>query len=423
MTSPVLVISNPASGDRTGPQFLATHVLPLLDAHTIKYTIKETDAPQHAGELAAHFLASLGSDDGPVTIIIGGGDGTLHEVVNAPLRPEEGGTLPTGGVRLVILPLGTANALYSSFFPPSTSLSQDVEKLLSAVPEDVKPKLLSLAEFLLSATGAQGKHQRLTLTQTSISLPSTTRQRPEQIISAVVTSTCLHAAIVDTAEALREEYPGVERFKQAAARNIDKWYNAWVTLLPFPGSEQVQKYDPTEGAFVDLEEEEGTEFEGPFAYFLSTVNVDRLEPDFRITPLSRSLPAPQSTSAMDVLFIRPLRDPAFTKDLTAARAGFPGKVMAAMQGAYQDGKHVGLRYDETGEVGPWGEGKTVVEYFRCGGWVWTHESPGDSSTNLVCADGAIRTIPPSGRAVCEVVASTGGQFSVWASRATSDRSD
>jgi len=415
MSSQVLIISNPASGDRTGPQLLSAHVLPLLDAHAIPCTVKETTAPNHAGELALHFLSSLPSHAGPVTVVIGGGDGTLHEVVNALLKtPESKAKLPTEGLRFVILPLGTANALYYSFFPPSTSLSQGVQKLLVSVPEDVKPKLLSLAEFLLSATAGKGSHQRLTLAKTSFTSPSSDVEPPEPIISAVVTSTALHAAILDTAESLRDQFPGVERFKEAAQRNITKWYEAQARLLPVPGGGKVQRYDPEKKEFVGVEEgEEGTTFDEPFAYFLSTVNVDRLEPAFRIAPLSRSLPAPQATPAMDVLFIRPKRDPAFTKDLTAARAAFPGKAMKVMQGAYQDGKHVGLRYDAEGEMVEDGEGKTVVEYFRCGGWEWTPDSM-DKSAHLVCADGTIITIPEGGKAICKVITSSEGQFSVWA---------
>ncbi|KZO95820.1 hypothetical protein CALVIDRAFT_499638 [Calocera viscosa TUFC12733] len=415
MSSPVLVISNPASGDRTGPQFLSTHVLPLLGVHAISYILKQTEAPNHAGELALDFLSSVQSGSGPVTIIAGGGDGTLHEVVNALLKPSgPGGKVPAEGVRFVILPLGTANALYSSFFPPSTAVSPEADKVLTSVTDDVKPKLLSLAEFLRSSTGGKGHHQRLTLAETSFTSPSANAKLPEPIISAVVTSTSLHAAILDTAEALRDEFPGVERFKEAAKRNMEKWYEAQARLLPLPGGGKVQKYDAGKREFADVEEgEEGTVFDEPFAYFLSTVNVDRLEPAFRIAPLSRSHPSPESVPAMDVVFIRPRRDPAFTKDLTAARAGFPGKAMRAMMAAYQDGKHIGLRYDGEGEVVDEGEGNTLVEYFRCGGWEWTPESV-DKSAHLVCADGTIITIPDGGKAVCKVVASTNGQFSVWA---------
>ncbi|EJU05582.1 hypothetical protein DACRYDRAFT_113659 [Dacryopinax primogenitus] len=392
MSSPVLIISNPSSGDRTGPQFLAAHVLPLLDAHSISYSIQTTTRPEHAGELALAFLSSLAAD-GAATIIIAGGDGTLHEVVNA-LHPSGEKSNGPKDIRFVLLPLGTANALYHSYFPPSLRFKAEDYPQLSSVPVDIQPKLLSLACFL---GGSTGKCHRLTLACTTFYPGPNGLKAPEPVISCVVTSTALHAAILHDAESLRTQYPGVERFKHAAERNISKWYEARAWVLPLPGG-KVQLYDPTLGEFADLDvdKEEETEYDEPFAYFLSTVNVDRLEAAFRIAPLQRSHP-PRDPS-MDLLLIRPKRDPGFGKDLTGARAAFGGKVFRVMYGAYGDGAHVGYRYDGEGEVGEGGEGRTVVEYFRCGGWEWEPEGV-DENAHLVCADGTIVKIPEGGKAV------------------------
>jgi len=177
----------------------------------------------------------------------------------------------------------------------------------------------------------------------------------------VVTSTALHAAILHDSEALRASVPGIERFKLAAAQNATTWYRARARLLA-----PVQRYDVTAGAFVNVAEEE--ELLGPFAYFLSTVNVDRLEPHFRIAPLQRALPPPPGAQTMDVLVVRPLRDPSLEgKAGEGERERFKETLWGVLGGAYQDGEHIKARYDsQDGKT----DGLPVVEYFRVRGWEW-----------------------------------------------------
>ncbi|KAH9174251.1 hypothetical protein EDB89DRAFT_1954009 [Lactarius sanguifluus] len=214
---------------------------------------------------------------------------------------------------------------------------------------------------------------------------------------SVVTSTSLHAAILHDSEALRASVPGIERFKIAAAQNATTWYRARARLL-----EPVQRYDVASGAFVTLAEEQ-QELLGPFAYFLSTVNVDRLEQHFRIAPLQRSLPPPHGTQTMDVLIIRPLRDPSLEgKDGEAEREGFKDRIWGALGGAYQDGAHVHARY-----ANPDGkkDGPVVVEYFRVGGWEWIPEED-DEKAHLLCADGTIFHAQKGGKISSNVLART-----------------
>ena len=184
------------------------------------------------------------------------------------------------------------------------------------------------------------------------------------VVSAVVTSTGLHAAILHDSEALRATVPGIERFKIAAAQNATTWYRARARLLT-----PVQRYDVTADAFVSVAEEEGPlELSGPFAYFLSTVNVDRLEPLFRIAPLQRTLPPPPGAQTMDVLVVRPLRDPSLEgKAGEEERERFKERLWGVIGSAYQDGAHIKARYDsQEGKA----DGVLVVEYFRVGGWEW-----------------------------------------------------
>lgn len=143
-------------------------------------------------------------------------------------------------------------------------------------------------------------------------------------------------------------------------------------LLPAPAAGKVQIYDPATKTFGDHTESDNddpiVDLDGPFVYFLSTVNVDRLEPAFRITPLARAIPPVEATC--EVVIIRPLRDPSHSWDNPEARVAFEPKLWAVLGAAYQEGAHIDLRYDESGEIVMTGDGPTVVEYIRCGGWEW-----------------------------------------------------
>ncbi|KAJ3884139.1 hypothetical protein GG344DRAFT_60780, partial [Lentinula edodes] len=86
---------------------------------------------------------------------------------------------------------------------------------------------------------------------------------------------------------------------------------------------------------------------GPFAYFLSTVNVDRLEPAFRITPLVKDIPSANDASC-DLVAIRPFSSPVVSIDTPEARVNFVSILWDTLQ--YQNGNHVNLRYDEEGKV-------------------------------------------------------------------------
>lgn len=372
----LLVIYNPASGDRSAKQFFEEHVIPLLHQHDKNPTnIASTERAGHAGELVKSHIAA---HPGPVTVIIGSGDGTVHEIVNG--LPEAAATR----VDLVIVPLGTANALYSSLFPPS-----------GADQDPTSYRLKGLSAFLTSAPP-----KPLTLAKTTLS-PSST------VYSAVVTSTALHASILHDSEALRASMPGIDRFKAAAAQNITRWYRASVTLHP-----PISIYDPTAAALTPRAQEPTT-LHGPFAYFLSTVNVDRLEPLFRITPLAASLPP--TAPALDLVVVRPLRDPAVSSDSADDREVFAQKAGRVLGEAYNSGNHVNLRYAPDRQPVTEGDGETVVEYFRCASFEWVPEGA-DDRAHLLCADGAIFNIAQSGKASCVATSSTdnGITFSVYA---------
>jgi diacylglycerol kinase family enzyme len=91
----VFVISNPSAGKRFKqglnlPDWITT------DAQRVVY--QETEHQGH-GESLAKEACQQGFD----TIIAAGGDGTIHEILNGVLRSQ------SHGVRMAILPMGTAN--------------------------------------------------------------------------------------------------------------------------------------------------------------------------------------------------------------------------------------------------------------------------------------------------------------------------
>jgi hypothetical protein len=357
MTScPLLVMYNPVCGNGTAEVFFNEHVFPRLeDAHITVTQNVATGAAGHAGIIVREFLEQY---EGNVTVILGSGDGTLHEIINALSLVALKGVrenVASSSVRVVLVPCGTANALYCSLFKP--------------IPMNEGPayKLKSLEAFIEGSNVVP-----LTLAVTSLSSPPSSKRSCSKVaVSAVVTSTALHASILHDSESLRKEMPSIERFKVAARNNITQWYSSHVKLLPASSAQSVEIYDPDQKTFVTHEDSDDhgiVDVYGPFTYFLSTVNVDRLEPAFRITPLASDFAS--SEVSLDLVMIRPHRDPTFVMDTIEARNAFAEKSHAVLTAAYQDGSHINLRYTDDGKITSEGTGPTVVEYIRCRGWEW-----------------------------------------------------
>ncbi|KAE9406973.1 hypothetical protein BT96DRAFT_171137 [Gymnopus androsaceus JB14] len=385
---PTIAIYNPVCGDQTAKSFFEEHVLPLCSSSSKPISsVLSTERIGHSGELVRQELEKTPVNE-ILTIILGSGDGTLGEIINYLSSAELKGTragAPPPEIHLVLVPCGTANALYSSLFPPGDA---------KASPLDYK--LRSTMSFIENSRVVP-----LTLAITTISTPPTAKLRPKATAATVVASTCLHALILHDSESLRATIPGIDRFKVAAKQNSTKWYNSHAKLLPIASLGVVQLYDPESKIFRDHpdadEDDPIVDLHGPFVYFVSTVNVDRLEPAFRITPLAKDITPSEATC--DIVVIRPFEDPTVEMDTPEAREAFVPKVLAVLQEAYNNGNHINLRYNREGGVSMEGDGPFVVEYIRCGGWEWNPDDI-DDDAHLVCLDGAISTIEKGGRAVC-----------------------
>lgn len=341
-TTVVRIISNPASGDGAASGFVNKHVIPLIAQHVPKYELFETTGPGAAEEYARQAIQQHQHDAAdsrePAVFIVAGGDGTVHELVNG-----IGESSQSHPVHLVLCPLGTANALYSTLFPLDPS-----------IPE---------TEYRLQGVRAYVAGRFTPVTVTKTSLYTAANEHVKSVYGVVVTSTALHAAILHSADRLRQTVKGIERFKVAAEENISHWCNASVSFV-HPSSFSI--YDPDADRFTsDLSSGVENVLSGPFAYFISTTNVDRLEPAFQISPLfTKSPPAP---GELDLVVVRPMRDPALQLDNELARAAFAPRLMDVLRSAYQQGAHVKMRHDKSAHTS---SSPFVVEYIRTLGWKW-----------------------------------------------------
>lgn len=168
----LLAVINPVCGDRSAVTFFNEHVAHRLPVDTL--TTTERNA-----------VSLIQSASKPLVVVLASGDSTLQEILNQ---------LPTTSppqISFVLIPCGTANALYSSLFLPQ---------------EDTGPayRLQSLQAFLDQRTPIQ-----LSLATVTFSSYSTSSQLS---VASVVVSTSLHAALVHDSETLREQHPGIERF-------------------------------------------------------------------------------------------------------------------------------------------------------------------------------------------------------------------
>ncbi|KAK0520982.1 hypothetical protein OC834_006833 [Tilletia horrida] len=484
MTSPrqqkqLHIILNPASGHPGLSQTLfASHLQPLLAAlqasgswDVVRHETKEEgDGVRVGGEVRA----AIGVQK-EVHAILLGGDGTTHEFLHGLIlgnpdadedrENEESASLDE--VQLAIVPTGTANALYAGLYPPGSVSEEGKEG-----SDDEHAWRLRSARALLAAllqdTARQPKGEEkeeeerrtlvpLTLTRTRTVRPATTLH--QEHLAHIITSHALHAGILRDSEALRAQYPGIERFKMAAQMNAAIWADGVVRLLPLSGERAgVSVYDPAREVFVEPSREGGggeVRLEGPFLY-LAALTTDRLEPHFVPAPFSSTAalsqasshpnPHPRPPAAIDILAIRPLRSPAVSDALAqlapaqgdaggektsiwaseraaGVRAQFAlGALTSITAQMYDGGKHVALTYPVSAATRAGanakvqeealeraGRGEAVVEYYRAAGYVW-EPAEGDAQAQLTCIDG---TVVRSIKTEVTVLHEWAGRVGVW----------
>ncbi|KAG0238731.1 hypothetical protein BGW42_002597 [Actinomortierella wolfii] len=298
---PTLVILNPNSGKKQSRHQFSSVVEPALQRANVPYKLIETTGQEHAKtyfaenikQILVDLVQSLRQEEttasntastpsAPVLrIIIVGGDGTLHEVVNGILRGLEGGDFLSDQfkpkIEFSVIPTGTGNAI-------STSLG--VQSVQDAVDRFLAGKAIPLQVMSVSTPSTQPD------TKWSV-----------QTYTLVVNSYGLHCATVYDSEGLRAL--GNERFKIAAMKNIAalKQYEG---TLNFFGP--VQRYLATTKTLVDensgthtnsVDSDEPTlSLPGPFTYLLIAKQAS-LEPGFTPTPFART-----SDEWLDILAVQ-----------------------------------------------------------------------------------------------------------------------
>ncbi len=125
---PVQVIANPNAAGGKGARVLPELERQLRSAG-IGYRVLRTESPGHACEIAGSLVREGVGD----RLLVLGGDGTIHEVVNGLLAMTEGRGNPRPLPPLAILPMGTGNDFHRMVRAPGR-VGDVVDLLRTGVP-------------------------------------------------------------------------------------------------------------------------------------------------------------------------------------------------------------------------------------------------------------------------------------------------
>ncbi|GAA5877659.1 hypothetical protein JCM3774_005374 [Rhodotorula dairenensis] len=377
---------------------------------TVQHTESAGDGERIGRELRQPPDATTDAEEERLVLLVLGGDGTVHEVLNGLLLDQDGKEkLPAGRAELVLIPTGTANALYYHSFPPESP----------AYPADTPASpFYSLLSFLRVSTSSADDERKARLRPVALALntlPVTSSPSPSaRVVTSVVSSAALHACLLHDAEELRETHPGLERFKLAAQKNVQRWWDGSVQLRG-----NVRVYDPAKRDWTAGSGVGQTTLQGPFAYFVTAV-ASRFEQSFVVAPFRNAqhplAPRPGEPASVDVVCIRPERHGPTKRLVQAGRAqeardAWVQRIWDVTGGMYSGGQHVDLTYsaDELAEEGADADAgralstEAVVEVFRCEALEWLPSCKEDDlKSRLVCLDGALHdlggTPAPAGQA-------------------------
>ncbi|KAH9811252.1 hypothetical protein DFH28DRAFT_1131170 [Melampsora americana] len=388
------LIWNPVAGKGQAKLWLDQLVIPILTFAGVRFKLHQSSLPTTRTKIKDKSLYqeifNLTSDQlnrSHPKVILMGGDGTTHDFLNQittydPLTGQP--ILPS--LELIILPLGTANALFFSTHPSVSNLNQ---------PRNV---LRSLLLALFSTTASPTDQISKILQLAHVQVFDHDHQLTDQAIAHVVISTALHAAILHTADELRDnpEYEGSSRFSEAFKRNNTNTWKASLSLSPTRSSSNsesppsILRYEPNQQNFISISESElNSSLEDEFSYFTSCL-IDRLESNFLIAPMRSSIKN-ESNPSIDLIIIRPKRDLRLKEmnqeDFEIASSDQLTEVMTE---AFNSGHHLQLTLPD---------GQPRVEYIRCGAWEWKSLS----SNQEVCIDGNLIQIPQNGSVLCSVL--------------------
>ncbi|KNG46935.1 glycogen synthase kinase mutation revertant protein [Stemphylium lycopersici] len=295
------VVLSVGSGDRQAENFFQNVVTPILstaiygDEGLSNLKIHTTTSATTISELTQNTFFPAANSKKPLRIILLSGDGGIVDLVNGLLSQPQSDAYISPEV--VLLPLGTANALYHSI-NAGKSMTWGIDALS---PSTTIAKPLPV----FTATFSPGARLLVDEARSEEALPKND-QGNGILHGAVVASWGMHASLVGDSDTAHYRQYGVERFKMAAKEAL---YPADGSLPhPYKASVSVLKG----GEWKEMEEKE-------HMYVLATL-VSNLEQPFCISPKSRPL-----DGSMHLVHFGP-------------RSG--DDVMRIMGLAYQGGKHV-----------------------------------------------------------------------------------
>ncbi|KAG0337158.1 hypothetical protein BG000_005758, partial [Podila horticola] len=292
---PLLVVLNPNSGTKQSLDQFNTVIQPALAKANRNFTLIESTSQGHAQDyfltnikpILTDLVQSLTSTStsfahdsnnsipptsATLQVMVVGGDGTVHEVVNGVLRGVEGTPFDSQEFRprieFAVIPTGTGNAI-------STSLG--VTGVQDALDRFLAGKAVPLRVMTVSTRSKEAN---------VVSDSSNNKSWVPRVYTVVVNSFGLHCATVYDSEEFR--HLGNERFRTAAMKNVEnlKQYQGKISVFG-----DVQTYDRTTKGLVvtsSLDAAKPTAvLPGPFTYLLLTKQAF-LEPGFRPTPLART---------------------------------------------------------------------------------------------------------------------------------------
>ncbi|KAF9917903.1 hypothetical protein BX616_010909 [Lobosporangium transversale] len=335
---PLLVVFNPFAGRKQGQDQFNKVVRPALDQSSTTFYLIETTHHGHAQsyfkeniqqiliELAQSFgirsthtggseevhatSSAVHSSSATLRIMVLGGDGTVHEIVNGILTGLVESPLITDVFRpkvvLSVVPTGTGNAIATSL--NITTVQTAVDRFLAGNSTPLRVIQVSKqAHEAVKTDSANNNNGHL--------LSSVPPRWEPHVYTVVVNSFGLHCATVHDADGFR--FLGNERFKVATLKNIVilKQYRARVDFYG-----PVQRYDRSSKEFSSathvnsrvVSTEPSLTLSGPFTYLMFTKQ-GSLETGFQPTPLART-----SDEWLDVLAVQNVGRTQILKILGAA---------------------------------------------------------------------------------------------------------
>ncbi|USP74073.1 hypothetical protein yc1106_01347 [Curvularia clavata] len=261
------VIVSIGSGGRQAEPFFQNVVKPILTAihgedGVSKFKIHTTTSEASISDLTNNIFFPAANSGNPIRIILLSGDGGIVDLVNGLVPPPQSDAYVPPEV--VLLPLGTANALYHSI-NAGKPLSWGINTLGSTVS---KPLPVFTASF------SPGARLLVDEARSEQSLPQN-EDGNGVLHGAVVASWGMHASLVGDSDTAHYRQYGVERFKMAAKEALYPADGA----APHAYKACIEVFQ--NGQWIQLEQQE-------HMYVLATL-VSHLEQPFCISPSTSPL--------------------------------------------------------------------------------------------------------------------------------------